>query len=130
LVLPLFVNSSPPPSGAPGRPATGWVQGTVQPGDLLGQLVDGGADLSDLGITGHGSGAVHAYGFTVVGPPLALRNTSRVEKGTISVSVATGLISKMAWTQPVIGGYPDRILTQGATVEYSDYGLTVTVPAP
>jgi hypothetical protein len=128
LVQPLFLNSGSSQPGASAIPVR--AQPTPQPGDLLEQLVDGGAQIKDLGVSGHGAAAVHTFSFRVVLPPLPLRGAERVETGTIAVSVATGLISKIAWSQPAITGWPNHIVTVASTLEYSDYGLPVDVPAP
>lgn len=130
LVQPLYLNGGSPQPGASASAGTVWADATPQPGDLLQQLVDGGAEIKDLGASGHGAAAVHTFSFRVVLPPLPLRGAQHVETGTIAVSVATGLISKIAWSQPLVGGWPDRIITVTSKLEYSDYGIPVDVQAP
>jgi hypothetical protein len=111
----------------------GWssvAPATFEPGELLKDLVDGGATTRDLGVSGHGADAVRTFSFRVVLPNLPLHNAAHVETGTIAVGVASGLITKIAWSQPLVGGWPDRIVTDSSTLEYSDYGLPVDVRIP
>ncbi|MEN3305189.1 MAG: hypothetical protein V7603_1391 [Micromonosporaceae bacterium] len=126
---------------------------TVNPRELLNALLASDASVTDLGTSGHGTGAVHTYGFTVKlypycgvrvpvsrsGVPAAIeplptpsgcQRRVSLETGTVVVGV-TGKISKMTWALDL--HEPDPPYTKHRytwVVEYSGYGEPVDVQRP
>lgn len=119
-----------PPAGHPrSSPPVTSAEPTFDPGSLLKQLLDNGAQTTDLGVSGSGANAVHTYGFRVQLPPI--KDQPRAETGTIVVSMATGKITKLAWSEPgLVPEVPYQSTVYTSALEYYDYGIPVEVNAP
>jgi hypothetical protein len=97
---------------------------TLEPGDLLRQLVAHDARIVDRGMTGD----EHTYEWTLRLPDL--QSQPNVENGTIVVGAA-GRISKLVWITPGLEPeVPARVTIYTTTVVYSDYGLHFDVRRP
>jgi hypothetical protein len=97
---------------------------TLEPADLLRQLLAHNARIVDRGLTGD----EHTYEWSLRLPDL--QGQPNVENGTVVVDAA-GRIGKLVWIEPGLEPEaPARVTVYTTTVVYSDYGLQFDVRHP